>query len=166
MIRHTFLSLGTALWCATSAISADITPAPTATPATEPAPDATNAGELSSAITRSAALELAGAFANDGYKVRDGYLSHFLTKATPAILEVNLFAGNEYWFSASAPPQSPQKVFVTIFDTQGNLVDQQNFDEGFRFAAGFEPLESGRFFIKVSLIEGDPTPVSLVYSYK
>ena len=158
--RHvSFIGIGVILLG--SALAADS--APTETPAADqvtPAPDA------ASVATRSAALDLAGAFANDGYKVRDGYWTQLITPEAPAIVEVNLFAGNEYWFSASGASQAPQKISVTVFDRAGRIVDQQRFDEGFRAAAGFEPTSSGQFFVRVQLIEGPPTPVTLVYSYK
>ncbi len=50
---------------------------------------------------RSKALELAGAFSNDGYKIRDGYWPGEIEPNRPQFLEVNLFSGNEYWFSAA-----------------------------------------------------------------
>lgn len=116
--------------------------------------------------TRSAALELAGAFANDGYKVRDGYLTQQITPEAPLTVEVNLFAGNEYWFSAAIPPQATQKIAVTVYDRQGRIVDQQRFDDNYRVATGFEPQESGRYYVQVRLLEGSATPMTLVYSYK
>jgi hypothetical protein len=53
---------------------------------------------------RSKALELAGAFSNDGYKIRDGYWPGEIEQNRPQFLEVNLFSGNEYWFSAAINP--------------------------------------------------------------
>ncbi len=138
--------------------TSDATPPPTEHP--------TPASDAASVATRSAALDLAGAFGNDGYKVRDGYWTQLITPDASAIVEVNLFAGNEYWFSASAAPQAPQKISVTIFDRTGRIVDQQRFDEGYRAAAGFEPTSSGQFYVRVQLTEGAPTPMTLVYSYK
>jgi hypothetical protein len=133
---------------------------------TPPTAQVTQEPDTASVATRSAALDLAGAFANDGYKVRDGYWTQIITPEASAIVEVNLFAGNEYWFSASAAPQAPQKIAVTVFDRAGRIVDQQRFDEGFRGAAGFEPTSSGQFYVRVQLMEGAPTPITLVYSYK
>lgn len=135
-------------------------------PETPPAGQVTLESDAASVVTRSAALDLAGAFANDGYKVRDGYWTQLITPDASALVEVNLFAGNEYWFSASAAPQAPQKISVTVFDRAGRIVDQQRFDDGFRGAAGFEPASSGQFYVRVQLMEGAPTPITLVYSYK
>ena len=33
-------------------------------------------------------------------------------------------------------------------------------------AAGFSPTTSGQYFVAVSLVEGEPSTVCLVYSYK
>jgi len=164
MIYRLFLTLAVVVVCAQAAFCADEPAELTAS--NDPVTNSPGSSGPPSELTRSAALELAGAFANDGYKVRDGYITHLLTKESPILLEVNLFTGNEYWFSASAAPQAPQKIEVTIFDGQGKIVDQQKFDEGYRYAAGFEPDASGQYFVKVSLAEGDPTSVTLVYSYK
>ncbi len=68
------------------------TPAPSTTPVTDTAAEAS---------ARSAALELAGAFSNDGYKIRDGYYFGALEPGKSTLIEVNLFAGNEYWFCAA-----------------------------------------------------------------
>jgi len=164
MIYRLFLTLGMVALCAQMVLrAADSTNAEAPNDSTQ---NLSTDTPPPSDVTRSAALELAGAFANDGYKVRDGYLTGLISKDTPFLLEVNLFCGNEYWFSAAAAPQAPQKINVTVFDGQGNIVDQQKFDEGFRYAAGFEPDASGRYFVKVSLVEGEPTSVTLVYSYK
>jgi hypothetical protein len=46
-----------------------------------------------------AALDLAGAFSNDGFKLRDGSWSGAIQSGSPKIIQVNLYAGNEYWFS-------------------------------------------------------------------
>jgi hypothetical protein len=164
MIPRILLTLGIAVVCTHTAVSADNDTGLTAS--NDPVANTSGNSGPPPDVTRSAALELAGAFANDGYKVRDGYLTQLLTKESPILLEVNLFNGNEYWFSAAAAPQAPQKIDVTVFDSQGKIVDQQKFDEGFRYAAGFEPTASGQYFVKVSLSEGDSTPVTLVYSYK
>ena len=61
-------------------------------------------GPESDVSARSKALELAGAFSNDGYKIRDGYWPGEIEPNRPQFLEVNLFSGNEYWFSAAVNP--------------------------------------------------------------
>lgn len=116
--------------------------------------------------TRSRALELAGAFSNDGYKIRDGYVTRLVSDTQPFTLEVNLFAGNEYWFCAASDIQPQRRIEVAIYDRNGAILDQQRYDDGSRFAAGIEPVRSGRYFVQVRVLEGPPTPVTLVYCYK
>lgn len=127
------------------------------------AQDAPDSRERSTA--RSKVLELAGAFANDGYKIRDGYWSGILEPGKPQILEVNLFAGNAYWFSAAALAPA-RKLSVTLFDENGRPVTGEVFQDGSTAAAGLLPDASGRYFVRLELAEGDKAEFCLVYSYK
>lgn len=146
--------------------------APAATPSPSPAASPAPETDVSA---RSKALELAGAFSNDGYKIRDGYLSGELEPNRPQFLEVNLFAGNEYWFSAAATPPA-RKIGIGVFDGKGKPVDFQIYENtsqgefgqqrGSVAAAGFVPEVSGRYFIKVVLLEGEKSQFCLLYSYK
>ena len=115
--------------------------------------------------SRSKVLELAGAFANDGYKIRDGYWSGILEPGKPRILEVNLFAGNAYWFSAAAMPPA-RKVSLTLYDENGRPVEGEIFQDGSTAAAGLLPDASGRYFVRLEMVEGDKADFCLVYSYK
>lgn len=133
-----------------------------AEPAAPPAPADASATQ---ALTRSSALELAGAFSNDGYKIRDGFWYAPVETGHDPILAVNLFAGNEYWFCAAAAPPAT-KIAITVYNEAGEIVDQQNFADGARFAAGVEPDASGTYFVKVSLLEGAKSQFCLVYCYK
>lgn len=114
---------------------------------------------------RSKALELAGAFSNDGYKIRDGFWAGEIEPDRPQFLEVNLFAGNEYWFSAAATPPA-RKIAVAVFDENGQPVDFQTYEDGPVAAAGFAPESSGRFFVRLSAVEGEKSQFCLLYSYK
>ena len=49
---------------------------------------------------RSDVLDLAGAFQNDGFKIRDGNFFGQISKEHSQILAVNLYSGNAYWFTA------------------------------------------------------------------
>ena len=44
------------------------------------------------------ALDLAGEFSNEGYKIRDGYWQRALAESGEQLIAVNLFSGNAYWF--------------------------------------------------------------------
>lgn len=114
---------------------------------------------------RKTALDLAGAFTNDGFKIRDGHWSGSIKPQEPALIAVNLYAGNQYWFAAAADAEG-KKVGVKIYDETGNLVTAENYESGERAAAGFSPENSGQYFISISLLEGEPGSVCLVCSYK
>jgi hypothetical protein len=135
-----------------SAAIAEETPAPS--PAAE-----------SDVSARSKALELAGAFSNDGYKIRDGYWPGEIEPNRPQFLEVNLFAGNEYWFSAAVTSPG-RKIAVSVLNEKGKPVDYQTYEEGQVAAAGFVPEVSGRYFVKMALLEGEKAQFCLLYSYK
>lgn len=118
---------------------------------------------------RSAALDLAGAFtANDGYKVRDGYHLARLKKGESQLFQVNLYAGNSYWFCvASAPATST--LGVTLFDETGAPVAIQPFADSSRAAAGFTATNSGLYYVKTTVIDdssSESSTICLLYAYK
>lgn len=131
-------------------------------PASSPADEAAAAAEVSA---RSKALDLAGAFTNDGYKIRDGFWSGNLETDRPRFLEVNLFAGNEYWFCAAASNPA-RKLQVSIFDEKGKPVESQTYTEEATAAVGVEPETSGKYILRVDLLEGEKAPFCLIYTYK
>jgi hypothetical protein len=126
-----------------------------------PSPAATE----SDVSARSKALELAGAFSNDGYKIRDGYWPGEIEPDRPQFLEVNLFSGNEYWFSAAVNTPG-RKIAVSVFNEQGKPVDYQSYEDGQVAAAGLLPEVSGRYYVKLTLLEGEKAQFCLLYSYK
>jgi len=113
---------------------------------------------------RRVALELAGAFSNDGFKLRDGVVVGTLEKGKPKIVQVNLFAGNEYWFSLAGAGEA-KKLAVTVFDETGKKLDTEPYQEG-ATAAGLSPGVSGPYYVKVELLEGASASFCLLYSYK
>lgn len=114
---------------------------------------------------RRTALEIAGAFGNDGFKLRDGNWTGLLEVGKPKVIQVNLYAGNQYWFTLGSVPAA-KKVAVTIYDEAGKAVEIDPYEEGSVAAAGFSPATSGSFYIKVEEVEGAPAAFCLVYSYK
>jgi hypothetical protein len=124
-----------------------------------------SAEETAQAATRAATLELAGAFSNDGYKIRDGFYFGTLDPGKSAIIEVNLFAGDEYWFCAAGIAPA-RKLAVTIYDEDGKPVEQQSYGDGANAAAGVVAPLSGKYFVKVTLVEGDKSPFCFLYCYK
>jgi hypothetical protein len=110
-------------------------------------------------------LDLTGAFSNDGFKLRDGHWAGQIKPAERAVIAVNLYAGNEYWFSAAANAKA-KKISVELYDESGKPLTTEVFNEGERASAGYSPTNSGQYFIAVSLLEGEPTTFCVVYSYK
>jgi hypothetical protein len=116
-------------------------------------------------IARRDALELAGAFGNDGFKIRDGHSCGVLKPHDRALIAVNLYAGNQYWFSVGTA-EPLKKVAVSVYDETGNQMKTENFDNEGKAAAGFAPDNSGQFFVSVDSVEGQEGSFCLVYSYK
>ena len=110
-------------------------------------------------------LDLTGAFSNDGFKLRDGHWAGEIKPAERAVIAVNLYAGNEYWFSAAANAKA-KKISVELYDESGKPLTTEVYNEGERASAGFSPTSSGQYFVAVSLLEGEPATFCVVYSYK
>jgi hypothetical protein len=114
---------------------------------------------------RKTALDLAGAFANDGFKTRDGHWCGTVKPNDHALVAVNLYAGNQYWFSAGAAEPSA-KIAVNVYDETGKQVSTETHSAEAKAAAGFSPENSGQYFVSVDLLEGQEGSFCLVYSYK
>lgn len=112
-----------------------------------------------------AVLDLAGAFSNDGFKTRDGHWVGSLKRNEHALIAVNLYAGNHYWFSVGAT-EPAKKIEVTVYDENGRKVTTEGYNEGEKAAAGFSPTSSGQYYVSVGLLEGDESSFCLIYSYK
>lgn len=113
---------------------------------------------------RKTALDLAGAFSNDGFKLRDGHWSGAASQKEPALLAVNLYAGNQYWFSVGASGTA-KKFSVQVYDESGKPLTCETFADEEMAAAGFSPLISGQYFVSITP-EGEAGTFCLVYSYK
>jgi hypothetical protein len=110
-------------------------------------------------------MDLTGAFSNEGFKLRDGHWAGQIKPAERAVIAVNLYAGNEYWFSAAANSKA-KKISVDLYDESGKPLTTEVYNEGERASAGYSPTNSGQYFVAVSLLEGEPTTFCVVYSYK
>ena len=129
-------------------------------------PLSVKAGESDKEIeARKAALDLAGAFSNDGFKMRDGHWCGTINPRDHAIIAVNLYAGNQYWFSIGATGGA-KKLAVSVYDETGKAVTTENYNAAEKAAAGFSPTTSGQYYVMVALAEGEPSSVCFVYSYK
>jgi hypothetical protein len=114
---------------------------------------------------RKAALDLAGAFSNDGFKMRDGHWCGTIKPHEHALIAVNLYAGNQYWFTAGATGPA-KKIDIAVYDETGSKVTTESYDQGQRAAAGFSAANSGQYYISVGLAEGGESSFCFVYSYK
>src|SRR4029077_6040310 len=85
---------------------------------------------------RKDALELAGAFGNDGFKIRDGHSCGLLKSHDHALIAVNLYSGNQYWFSVGTA-ETLKKVAVSLYDENGRQMTTENFSNEDKAAAGF-----------------------------
>lgn len=112
---------------------------------------------------RKAATDVAGAFANEGFKTRDGFWIGVIQLHGQAVVAVNLYAGNQYWFSAGANGRA-KKIGVDVFDETGQRMATEPYSAGEKAAAGFSPTNSGQYFVAVSLVEGEAAECCLVYS--
>jgi|GEM_PF-475074 len=153
-------------------VSVDPTPSPAAS-AEKSSGQAVNRMAPIPTEARRMALELAGAFQNDGFRVRDGEWGGTLTKGDPRFLRLTLFAGESYWVIAATPSQAAT-LRVTLYDAQGKALKTEQWKDesrgiGSRYAVGVAPDQSGKYFASVELIEtsGDlPAEFSLIYAYK
>jgi hypothetical protein len=114
---------------------------------------------------RKVALDLAGAFSDEGFRLRDGHWSGAIKGGEQAVLAVNLYAGNQYWFSVGAGPEA-KKFTLQIYDEAGQPVRTETFVDEERAAAGFSPTISGQYFVGIAPVEGEGSTYCLVYSYK
>ena len=111
-------------------------------------------------------LDITGAFTNDGFKLRDGHWTGMIKPHERTLVAVNLYAGNQYWFSAAAANTKARKISVNVYDESGKAIVTEMYNAGDKASAGFSPTSSGQYFVALSLIEGEPTTFCLVYSYK
>jgi hypothetical protein len=114
---------------------------------------------------RRTALDVAGAFGNDGFKLRDGNWTGIVEIGKPKIIQVNLYAGNQYWFTLGSVPAA-KKLVVTVYDETGKPMESDPYQEVSVAAVGFSPTASGSYYVKVEETEGTAAAFCLVYSYK
>jgi len=113
------------------------------------------------------AMDLAGAFANDGFKIRDGYWMGNIggDSKRVRVIQVNLFAGNQYWFCFGATA-SAKKISLNLFDETGKVVEADSYTGEGNAAVGFSPQISGPYYVRIQETEGDLADCCLLYCYK
>jgi hypothetical protein len=114
---------------------------------------------------RGLALELAAGNAGEGYQVHDGFWSGTLSSGVPVLIEVYLFAGNDYRFSA-ANLDAFSQLKLSIFDQWGYPAGTEYSGNSSCSTAGITVIRSGRYYIRLVMTESDNTDTCMVYSYK
>lgn len=129
------------------------------------APQAVNAPSDDEVKAQASAREVAGAFSNDGFKTRDGHTFGQVAPKEAKCIQVNLYAGNQYWFIAAAAAPA-KRIVVSVYDEHGKLVPTELYENNAQAAAGFSPRASGPYIVRIQEIEGEPAAFCLLYSYK
>src|SRR5437660_12178167 len=94
---------------------------------------------------RKNALDVAGAFTNDGFKLRDGHWCGTLKAQDHALIAVNLYAGKQYWFAVGAADPA-KKIAVNVYDETGRRLRTEPYEGADRDAAGFPQNTRGQYF--------------------
>lgn len=114
---------------------------------------------------RREAFDLAGAWSNDGFRLRDGCWTGVFTPGKSSVVRVNLLAGNRYWFTVAAGATAGE-LAVAVYTEDGRPVAIQSHRDGTRAAAQFQPTSSGSFLVRVEQSRNSAAPFCLIYSYK
>ena len=92
---------------------------------------------------------------NDGFKVRDGHWTGSVKKGERAVVAVNLYAGNEYWFSVGGDRQSAESSRSAFTTKMASRSRPKSSPKSEKAAAGFSPTISGQYFVSIAADEGD-----------
>jgi hypothetical protein len=114
---------------------------------------------------RQLALDVAGAFSNDGFKIRDGHWTGMFAPNESKIFAVNLYAGDQYWFSAGGAAPA-KRLTMEVFDETGAPITTEKYQADGKAAAGLSVTQSGQYFVRVKMEGGGAAGVCFVYSYK
>jgi len=114
---------------------------------------------------RAALYEVAGALGNEGFKVRDGIWSGKLEAGAPQRLVVNLFAGNHYWFLATAGA-GVRGLELSLFDSAGRPVPVISEGPPGMAVAGVTAGATGQYFLQIGSVGGPAADFRLLYLFK
>lgn len=128
-------------------------------------PASTSAEKSGSPDLRPRIHDLAGMLGNEGFKLRDGAWSGSLQGTKPQRLDVNLFAGNQYWFCAatSASGETPDLV---LRDPSGQPVEMVRLAKDGIAAAGVTAAATGRYILEVKGPSTGTREFCLLYLFK
>lgn len=119
-------------------------------------------------------LDLLGGLVNHGFRVRDEVWEICLSPQKMELLQLTLFAGNQYWFAASASAPA-KRLKLTLYDEEGSPVSLDLWKDDHtipvaRVAGGLVVTRSGNYYVGLELAEEEGTreavPASLVYAYQ
>jgi hypothetical protein len=113
------------------------------------------------------ALEAANPYVKEGFTVREDYWGGDLpVKQSKAIVH-QLFKGNEYWFWMGTDTTNA-KISVHIYDSEGNLAEEESWQKTHKAAARIRPKKTGSYYLIVE-VEKSPeerTFWSLAYGFR
>jgi hypothetical protein len=135
--------------------------APAQVPPPTPAPEP----PLPPAALRVRLMDLGGALANEGFKMRDRVWSGRLESGQPQRLAVHLFRGNQYWFCLAADPES-RNPKVSVFGPDGQRLSVLSHAETGLAAAGVTAEATGQYFVQVETEGGPASDFCLLYLFK
>jgi hypothetical protein len=116
------------------------------------------------AVARHAAADFANTWRNEGFRVRSSHSTGRLEPGKPFVVQVSLFAGNRYLFTAAAPGGGA--LSLSVHDESGKLLPSEIHEDGPRAAAGFSPETSGTYLVKIAQGGNQSSTFCLIYSYK
>jgi len=126
-----------------------------------------HAASDSEVAAHKSAMDVAGAFANDGFKIRDGHWVGTIggPNKRVRVVEVNLFAGNQYWFCFGAT-ETVKKISLSLLDETGKAMETDSYAGEGNAAVGFSPQVSGPYYVRIQEVEGELSDCCLLYCYK
>ena len=136
-------------------------PAQSPTPTPAPSPEQ----PLPPAALRVRLMDLGGALANEGFKMRDRVWSGRIESGQPQRLAVNLFRGNQYWFCLAVDPESKDPK-VSVFGPDGQRLTVLSHQETGLASAGVTAEVTGQYFVQVETGGGPASDFCLLYLFK
>lgn len=131
----------------------------------QPAVDAAPSGKTPDTTLPARLYSVVGALGNEGFKLRDGAWSGSIEGSKAQRLAVNLFAGNQYWFSAatSGAGETPDLV---VRDPSGNKMQTVAYEGGGVAAVGVTAPVTGRYIVELSGSSAGSRDFCLFYLFK
>ncbi len=113
------------------------------------------------------ALEAATPYVEQGFTVREDFWGGDLGVKEQKVISHQLFRGLEYWFWMGTDVESA-KISVNVYDSEGNLVNAEQFQDGKFAGARVVAKRTGTYFVIVEVQESteERTPWGLAYGYR